>query len=109
MYLYDIRNISQKWIRSYLSPIKQFVEYKDVKSGLRYIVYGKISSVNNGASFLFHILMIFLKYILKQICATPSTMYTFKLILTMLVCVLNDRWRSYEASFFYVNTKSNSR
>ena len=53
MYLYDIRNISQKWIRSYLSPIKQFVEYNDVKSGLRYIVYGKISSVNNGDIFYF--------------------------------------------------------
>ena len=62
MYLYDIRNISQKWIRSYLSHIKQFVEYYDVKSGLKYIVYGKTLSFNTGASFLFHILMIFVKF-----------------------------------------------
>ena len=40
MYHYGLRGISQKWIQSYLSQRKQFVEYDEVKSSCKDIVCG---------------------------------------------------------------------
>ena len=51
MYHYGFRGISQKWIQSYLSQRKQFVEYDEVTSSCKGIVYG-----------IFYILMIFVMF-----------------------------------------------
>ena len=40
LYHYGLRGISQKWIQSYLSQRKQFVEYDEVKSSCKDIVCG---------------------------------------------------------------------
>ena len=40
MYHYGLRGISQKWIQSYLSLRKQFVEYDEVKSSCEDIICG---------------------------------------------------------------------
>ena len=40
LYHYGLRGISQKWIQSYLSQRKQFVEYDEVKSSCKYIICG---------------------------------------------------------------------
>ena len=90
MYYYGLRGISQKWIQSYLSQRKQFVEYDEVKSNCKDIVCGiPQGSILGPKLFILHI---------NDIC-NVSTLFKY-------VLFADDTKLLYEHETLYMNVNN---